>query len=460
MENISAFPPGPDALPFFGNLLAFQKDQLTYLECLHRDYHSMATIHFGNKPAVVLFEPEHIRALLTEQARNFTPTQTRGGDLMEVLGEGLLTIEGEVHREQRRFVQPAFHKKRVEQYADTMVQYTLDMLATWHEGEELDMANEMQELTLRIVARSLFGIELIDEAKELGQQFGRMVERRRSILARLLNIYLDLPFTNYGRRMAARRKIDAFVYKLMHQRRAEAHDSGDVLSMLMAAQDEGASLTDSQVRDHVLTLLAAGHETTANALVWTFYLLAQNPGPREKLLSELQTVLAGRAPTLNDLPNLPYTEWVVSESMRFYPPVWMMGRVALTDVEMGGYHFPEGTVFLLSQWLLHRDPAIWHDPETFRPERWDPDQREKVAAWSYFPFGGGPRICIGMPFAQLEAKLLLATIMQRYTTRLVPGFKIGFKPRVTLRPKNGMRMILEASHARAKTEEAQSSTLG
>jgi cytochrome P450 len=277
-----------------------------------------------------------------------------------------------------------------------------------------------------------------------------MAENRRSLLARQLNIYVDLPFTLYGKRMSAKRRIDAFIYKLIRERKAEGQDRGDVLSMLLATQDEEHPLSEQQIRDHVITFMAAGHETTANALNWTFYLLAQNPEPREKLLQELQTVLAGRAPTLNDLPNLPYTEWVINESMRVYPPVWMMGRKSLVPFEMGGYHFPAGMTFLFSQWVIHHHPDLWQDPNVFRPERWNPENGEKVQPWSYFPFGGGPRICIGMPFAQLEAKLLLATIMQRYTPHLIPGFPVVPKPRVTLRPKYGLRMKLESTNVEVK----------
>jgi cytochrome P450 len=443
MSTTTQLPPGPDALPFFGNLLEFQRDQLSFVQRMQRMYGDIVTIYAGNKPFVLLFRPEYVRYLLTEHPRDFIPTQSAGGDLMEVLGEGLLTIEGEAHRQQRRLIQPAFHKKRVESYADYMVQYTQEMLATWQNGAVIDIAEAMQQLTLRIVARSLFGLEMVDQINEMGRHFTQMIEHRRSLLARLLNIYVDLPFTLYGKRMSAKRRIDAFIYKLIEQRRAEGEDRGDVLSMLLATRDDEHPLSNQQIRDHVMTFMAAGHETTANALNWTFYLLARNPEPREKLLHELQTVLAGRAPTLNDLANLPYTEWVINEAMRVYPPVWMMGRHSLVPFEMGGYHFPAGMTVLFSQWVIHHHPDLWQDPETFRPERWDPVNGEKVQPWSYFPFGGGPRICIGMPFAQLEAKLLLATIMQRYTPRLVPGFPVVPKPRVTLRLKHGLRMLLE-----------------
>lgn len=450
----SAFPPGPKTQPIFGNLLEFIRNQPLYLQKMQRIYGEMATIHIGKAPVVLLFRPEYVRYLLTENPRNFTSIQSRDGNLRETLGEGLLTIEGDAHRQQRRMVQPAFHRKRVEGYAKDMVRYTQEMLDTWHAGEELDMARAMQALTLRIVGKSLFNVEQTDVINELGIHFTQMIESRMSILERLFNLKINLPFTGYGKRMAAKRHIDRFIYHLIAERRATGNDSGDVLSMLLAAQEgeadkeSQARLSDSQVRDHVMTFVAAGHETTANALTWTFYLLAQYPEVCEKLVAELHSVLAGRAPTMHDLAHLPYTEWVLNESMRLYPPAWTIGRRAINEFELNGYRFPANTTFMMSQWVIQRMPELWGDAENFRPERWNPQQSEQPMQWSYFPFGGGPRICIGMPFAQMEAKLLLATILQRYTPRMVPGFQVELLPLVTLRPKHGMRMIIEATRTR------------
>ncbi len=441
-QKTTSLPPGPRALPVFGNLLDFRTGQLAFVQRMHDTYGDMATVYLGQRPFVLVFRPEYIRYLITENPRNFMTLQS-GGDLPEVLGEGLLTVEGEAHRQQRRLVQPAFHKKRVENYADDMAQFTLDMVKTWHSNEEIDIARAMQALTLRIVAKSLFNIELASQIDALGTQFTHMIEHRRGVLARVLNVYLNLPFTLYGKRMQARRNIDTLIYKLIAERRASGRDEGDVLSMLLTAQDGTNGLTDAQVRDNVMTLMAAGHETTANALTWTLYQLAQNPDVCNTLLAELQRVLVGRVPTVADMPNLPYTEWVVNESMRLYPPVWMMGRRAIEAFEMGGYRFPSGTFFGMSQWVLHQMPEIWGDANVFRPERWEPTEAKKVPQWAYFPFGGGPRICIGMPFAQLEAKILLVTILQHYRPRLVPNFQVELQPMVTLRPKHGLRIRLE-----------------
>jgi cytochrome P450 len=365
--------------------------------------------------------------------------------LKAFLGDGLLTTDGEFHRRQRRLVQPAFHKKHVEGYADVMVQFTQEMLETWQAGTEIDMARSMQQLTLRIILKSLFNIDSPAQATTLGHAFNDVINNTQRRYTALAKLERRLPLAQNRRREAGARTIDDFVYGLITQRRAEGQDVGDVLSMLLDAQDEGNTMTDKQVHDQVLTFVAAGHETAQNTLSWTFYLLSQHPTVYEKLLAELQKVLAGRTPTVADLASLPYLEWVINESWRYYPPAWLQGRRALEAFDLDGYHFPANTVALVSQWVTHNLLDIWGDPENFRPERWDPASEQKVSHGAYFPFGGGPRICIGMPFAEMETKLLVASILQRFLPRLVPGFPVVPQPRVTLRPKYGMHMILEAT---------------
>ncbi|HEX3271345.1 MAG TPA: cytochrome P450, partial [Ktedonobacterales bacterium] len=315
-------------------------------------------------------------------------------------------------------------------------------------GEELNIAREMQDLTLRIVAKALFDVDLHAGHEDLGQQFTNVIENPVQLPFSLRGLPINLPFTPYGKNMAGRAALDTYVYSLIAQRRADGQDRGDVVSMLLAAQDtegDGAGLTDRQVRDQTMTLLAAGHETTSNALTWTMYLLSEHPEIMERLLREIDEVLAGRAPTTADIPKLRYLDWVFNESMRLYPPAWTQGRHAIAPFERAGYTFPAGTMVMLSQWVLHRLPEIWGDAETFRPDRWDLARGETVPQGAYFPFGSGPRMCIGMPFAQLEMRLLLATILQRYTPKLIPGWPVVPRPRVTLRPKYGMRMTLTSS---------------
>jgi cytochrome P450 len=453
MRNTSALPAGPRRLPLVGNTLQFQRDPLAFFRQTQREFERMATVYIGKAPIVLCFQPEHVRYLLIEHPRAFAKPKRGGFNLRFLLGDGLLTSDGDFHRQQRRLVQPAFHRQRVESYATTMVQLTQEMLQEWQPGSEIDIARAMQFLTLRIIAKALFNIDSRAQVSELGEAFTRLIagSRRQGVLRR---IQLDLPLTSYGEFMASKRFLDRFVYDLIAQRQAEGKkDRGDVLSMLLDAQEEGDSLSAQQVHDHVLTFVAAGHETAQNTLSWTFYLLSQHPQVREKLLTELRAVLAGRAPTVEDLARLPYLEWVINESWRVFPPAWTQGRRAVEDFELDGYRFAAGTVFMTSQWVLHHLPAVWGDPDAFRPERWDPLHAQKVPQGAYFPFGAGPRICIGMPFAQLETRLLLATILQRYSPRLVEGFPVVPQPKVTLRPRYGMRMVLEPT-PRAQIEQS------
>ncbi|HYK86259.1 MAG TPA: cytochrome P450 [Ktedonobacteraceae bacterium] len=448
MPHTDTLPPGPKGFPFLGNTLQFQRNPLQFVRDVQRTYKDMATVHIGGATIVLLFRPEHVRYVLTENPKNFTKANRRGGpNLRAFLGDGLLTIEGDFHRQQRRLVQPAFHKKRVESYAGIMVQQAQDMLAEWQPGMELNIASAMQQLTLRIIGKTLFNIESRELIAKLGQAFTDVIENPARTLSGLR--VLRNPFAGPNKSEEGKRILDDFIYKLIAERRTQGRDVGDVLSMLLAAQDEGNTMTDKQVHDQVLTFVAAGHETAQNTLSWTFYLLSKHPEVRDKLLTELHTVLAGRAPTVEDLPNLPYLEWVINESWRVFPPAWIQGRRATNAFDLDGHHFPAGTTVMFSQWVLHHEPELWGDPDNFRPERWDParGEKERVPQWAYFPFGGGPRICIGMPFAQMETKLLLATILQHYAPRLVPGFPVVPKPRVTLRPKYGMRMILEPTPA-------------
>jgi len=452
-QAATQLPPGPRRLPVFGNLLSFRSDQLGYLQHLQQTYGDMATFYAGKSPIVLFFRPEHVRYVLTENPRNFTNREV-AKNLGELLGDGLLTIDGETHRQQRRMVQPAFHKKRVESYADIMVKHTLDMLENWHEGEKMDVTRAMQELTLRIVAKCLFNVDLSNGVGNLGSSFNAMIGNPVSLLEGFFGLQIDKPFTSYGRRMAAKRILDTFIYQLIEQRRADKQDAGDVLSMLLMTHEGEDTLTDTQIRDHIMTFVAAGHETTSLALTWTFYLLSEYPAACEKLLNELQSVLGSDTPTIDNIGKLPYLEWVLNESMRLYPPAWTQGRRAIDAFDLGGYHFPAGTVLLFSQWVVHRLPDIWEASTEFRPERWDPLSAQKIPPWAYFPFGGGPRICIGMPFAQLEAKLLLATILQHYRLQLVPDYRLQLVPLVTLRPKHGVPMVVKAAASTVEQENA------
>jgi cytochrome P450 len=295
------------------------------------------------------------------------------------------------------------------------------------------------------VSKCLFNIDLSNQLDAMGGAFNNMIASRASMAEDVLNLHIDNPITGYGKRMAAMRQLDMFIYTLMAQRRDDPRERNDVLSLLMSAQSDaepGSRLTDKQIRDHILTFLAAGHETTAMALVWTFYLLSRHPRVQRKLLEEIRTVLDGRAPAVDDLAKLTYTDWVLNESMRLYPPAWMQMRFVAEPVELDGRRLPAGTLLMLSQWVIHRLPGIWEGAEEFRPERWDPEHEQKIPSGGYFPFGAGPRICIGMPFAQMEARLILTSILQRYTPQAVSGYTPGLQPTITLRPRHNLRATL------------------
>ncbi len=442
----TTLPPGPRPLPYIGNLLSLRQDPLGFLQQLQRIYGNMATIYIGKNPAVLLFRPEHVRYVLVEHPRNFSNRGLLRGDSDSgFASEGLLTIDGEKHRQQRHAVQPAFHKKRVDGYAAIMQQYTEELLKTWQLGDTVDMSRAMQELTLRIVSKCLFSIDLSSQLSPLSTAFDGVIGSSTSMAEDLLNIRIDNPITGYGRRMAAQRQLDILIYTLIAQRRDDDRDYHDVLSMLMPAQngeEPETKLSEKQIHDHILTFLAAGHETTAIALVWTFYLLSQYPQVRIKLQDELRSLLAGREPTPDDLANLPYMDWVLSESMRLYPPAWLQMRFVAKETELDDMRLPAGTLIILSQWVTHRLPTIWRDAEVFKPERWDPANEQQIPPGAYFPFGGGPRTCIGMPLAQLEARLILANILQRYTPQPIPGYTPGFQPVITLRPKQHLRVTL------------------
>jgi cytochrome P450 len=362
-----------------------------------------------------------------------------------LLGEGLLTSEGDFHRRQRRLAQPAFHRHRITSYADVMTAYAAQTSQGWRNGETLDISEEMMRLTLGIVGKTLFDADVASDAQEVGEAMAVAMDLFNTLTLPFFNLLQKLPLPQFRRFDNARLRLDAIIFRLIEERRRSGRDHGDLLSMLLLAQDtegDGGQMTNAQLRDELMTIFLAGHETTANAMTWTWYLLSQNPEFESKLHQEIDEVLGGRVPGFDDVARLKYTEMVLAESMRLYPPAWALGRMALNDFEIGGYVVPKNSLVLMSQYVMHRDPRYFANPSRFDPERWTPEAREARPQFSYFPFGGGPRRCIGEGFAWMEGILLLATLAQQWQMRLVPNHPVELKPVMTLRPKHGMRMIV------------------
>ena len=439
-------PPGPKGLPLVGNVFEPRGDAVGYFTRCVRDYGDIVFLHFLGVPMCFVNRPEYIESVLVTQHLNFEKSKDYRA-LRRVLGNGLLTSEGEFWRRQRRLVQPAFHQERIGAYAEVMVNFSEKMVASWKDGQPLDIHEAMMRLTLDIVAKTLFDTDVSHEAEDVLSALHVLMGKfmRQAGFAFLLPSSIPIPTTR--RLQRAVRQLNRVIYGIIGERRASGRTSGDLLSALLQAQDEeGVGMTDRQLHDEIMTLFLAGHETTANVLSWTWLLLGENPQVEQKLIEELSRVLGGRAPAPADLPRLVYTDMVLREAMRLYPPVWIIGRRALAPFRLGEYELPAKTNVLMSQLLMHRDPRYFPEPERFDPDRWKPgDPRgASLLRFAYFPFGGGPRVCIGAGFATMEAVLLLATIAQKFHIKIDPGQKVEMLPSVTLRPRNGIRVTLKS----------------
>jgi cytochrome P450 len=445
--RILRIPPGPKGHLVGDNLREYARDPLGFLSNCAREYGDVARLRLMGQTFYLLSRPDLIEYVLVDNNRNFTKTRLLRRN-RRLLGEGLLTSEGRFWRRQRRLAQPAFHRKRVAAYGEVMASFAERTLAGWRDGETVDVHEEMMRLTLEIVAKCLFDADVRAEAKDVGRAMKVALEDFSS-QRRLIRIPKSIPTPQNVRFEMAARRLDGIVSGIIEDRRKRGEeDRGDLLSTLMLAEDAGGErMTDQQLRDEVMTLFLAGHETTANALSWTLWLLSLHAGAEAKLVDELGRVLGGRAPTVDDLPRLPYGERVIKESMRLYPPAWVMGREAIEECEVGGHRMPAGTTALMSQWVVHRDPRYHDNPEQFDPDRWTAEYEEGLPRFAFFPFGGGPRQCIGAGFAMTEARLILAAVAQRFRMELVPGQRVEPYASITLRPKEGIRMTLaERSH--------------
>lgn len=441
-------PPGPRDFLGLRTVDAMKRNPLQLMLDLHETYGEIVHHTLLNAPVYFFTHPDHVSHILQDNHRNYQ----RGRDyrrLRRLLGNGLVTNDGASWLKQRRLMQPAFHRRRIAGFGETMAQETQQMLAQWEApasaGEPLDVSSEMMRVTLNIVSRVMFGAAVQDDAARI-EPLVTMAQREvRNRLYALVDVPEWIPLPGNRRSRNARETIDKVVTRIIAARRqSDTPQEDDLLAMLLEARDPdtGEPMDDDQLRDEVRTIFLAGHETTANALTWTWYLLAQNPDAAGKLREELARVLSGRLPTVADVPQLPYTKMVVEESMRLLPPVWSISREAIADDEIGGYRIPAGGTVIMSQYITHRHGDFWDDPDDFRPERFAPELAKERHRFAYFPFGGGPRLCIGNNFAMLEAQLLLAAIAQRYELDLVPDHPVDLEPLITLRPRHGMMMTL------------------
>ncbi len=419
---------------------------LAFFEELKRKHGDAARFTLFNERFVLFSDPAWVNEVLVTKQHSFRKGKALEGARV-FLGNSLLVSEGEEHTRQRRLIQPAFHRGRIAGYAQVMAEKALQWTNAQEAGREVDLAVEMNRLTLAVVGETLFGSGVEAEAHEIAESLTVIIENFNRMLLPFWKWLQRIPTERNRRLHEAQERLDATIYRLIAQRRTDARDHGDLLSMLLAAEDAEnpqKRLTDAEVRDQAMTLFIAGHETTANALAWTWHLLSQHEEARRKMTSEIETVLGSdRMPGLEDSARLPYTTAVLSESMRLYPPVWVVGRRALEDVTIGGYEVPRRTIVIVSQYLIHRDERFWPAPTEFRPERWLDEAAQAVRPkFAYFPFGGGGRICIGDAFAWTEGVILLAVMARRWRFEAAPDQVVGLNPTVTLRPKYGLKVIV------------------
>ena len=441
-------PPGPRGLPFLGVTLAIRSDALGTLRRFARQYGDIVSLPVAFQDRIFLNHPAYIDEVLVIQHAKFHKSELTKRVTEPLLGQGLLLSEGDFWRRQRRLAQPAFHRSRINEYATTMAESAERHIHDWRDAEQRDLAREMMALTLDVAVRTLFGTTLPNEAQQVGHSMTFLMRYQLSRQRSPIRIPEAWPTARNKRAQRERQYLDSLVYRIIEERQSQhPHSNGrsDLLSLLMSAMDEdGAQMTPKQLRDETMTLFLAGHETTAQMLSWTWYLLSENPEVEARLHQELHDVLKGRPPVPSDFGNLPYLHALMHESLRLYPPAYIIARTSIEPCQIGGYDFAPGATMLMSQWVMHRDARYYPAPDEFRPERWLAGLADQLPSGAYFPFGNGPRRCIGQGFAMLEAAIVIATLAQRFKFRLVPGHPVVPEPLITLRPRHGIRMTLHS----------------
>jgi cytochrome P450 len=419
------------------------RDRLGTLVDLSLTYGEIVHARLGLSHLYVISNPDYIHQMLVAEPEKFQKSGGLKRSGADLIGEGLLTTEGEVHKRQRKLVQPAFHATRIAAYSDTMIAYTDRMMQDWQAGHPIEIHHAMMALTLNIIAKTMFDADVSEDIERLGEAVTLALKNSSASVFNAIRLPRWIPSQRNRVREHVESTLNTTIRKIIEDRRRSGDDKGDLLSMLLLAVDEedGIGMSDRQAQHEAMTLFLAGHETTANALTWTWYLLAQHPEIEAKLLEELDRVLGGRKPTITDLANLPYTDYVIKEAIRLYPPAWMLVRRTVAPVTMGGFAIPVGSFIFASPYIMHHSARYFPQPDRFLPERWENDLEKHIPRYSYFPFGGGPRVCIGQAFAQMEARLILAEVAQCYHFDLLPGQAVGLEPLITLRPDTGIQAM-------------------
>lgn len=437
-------PPGPKGLPFLGLALQVRRDPLRVLTRVAREYGEIARFIVAGQERILINSPDLIEQVLVVQQAKFHKSELTRRVTGRLLGQGLLISEGDFWRRQRRLAQPAFHRSRINEYAAPMVECTESHIGAWRGGETREIAHEMMQLTLTVAVRTLFGTTLPGESQHVGDALAYLMRYQLWRQRSPLRLPENWPTPKNRRAQRELGFLNSLVYRIIDEKRSLHGEGNDLLSLLIDAMDEdGSHMTPQQLRDETMTLFLAGHETTALLLGWTWYLLSQNAAAEARLHEELRGVLAGGTPQVSDLMKLPYLQAVLNETLRLYPPAYIAARTSIDSFSLCGYDFSPGTTVLMSQWVMHRDPRFFEAPEEFRPERWLNGLAGKISSGAYFPFGDGPRRCIGQGFAQLESALVVATIAQHFRFRLVRNQLIEPEPLVTLRFRHGLRMSIE-----------------
>ncbi len=440
--------PGPRGIPVLGLLHKAWKNPPQFFLDAALQYGDIVSLRLGAYRVYLISHPADIKHVLQDHQPNYPKSAARIDKIKPLFGEGLTTSGGDLWRRQRAMIQPAFSRERIAGLTSLITDATAAMLDRWQPvadaGQPLDVAAEMLGLTQSIAVKTVFGTELLGDIEAVDRALTTVLEHINQTTWALIDLPERLPTRRNRRFQHALAVLDSFVYRMINERRRSGQTSGDLLSFLLSARDAetGEGMSDRQLRDEVMTMFVAGHQTTAGALAWTWYLLAENPDAGRHLRAELSTALGGRSPSYLDIPNLSYTRMVIEEAMRLYPPTWITARRAVDDDEIGGYHIPADSTVLLSPYVTQRHPAFWENPDTFDPERFMPEQVAARPRYAYFPFGGGPRVCVGRSFALMEAQLIVGAVAQRYRLQLVPGHTVDAHAMMTLQPRHGVLMTL------------------